>query len=114
MKLYVTMRLLRFRQAAPEVFDGEYRVLRYDGPVAEGVLGFSRHDARGTLVVVLPRFPARGEPRGEHRTARVVLPEALAGAAATDVLAGTAQVLTAALDLDGLPLPWCVLWKTAE
>jgi (1->4)-alpha-D-glucan 1-alpha-D-glucosylmutase len=108
LKLYAMMRLLRFRRAVPAVFTGEYRGLGPDAAPA-AVLGYLREHPGGTLLVLLPRFPALADT--EQAAARqVTLPDTLAGKAGTDVLTGLPEVMGTTVDPSGRPLPWRVVW----
>jgi (1->4)-alpha-D-glucan 1-alpha-D-glucosylmutase len=107
LKLYVMMRLLRFRRAVPEVFTGDYRSLGPDA-VPAAVVGFLREHPRGTLLVLLPRFPAMEAT--EQAAGQVTLPEALAGTPGTDLLTGLPEVMGTTVDPSARPLPWRVVW----
>jgi (1->4)-alpha-D-glucan 1-alpha-D-glucosylmutase len=82
-KLFVTTRGLHFRRAHHELLlDGGYSPLQVEGPAADHVIAFARHDGSGMLVTVVPRFvlsltlDERSLPRGEQSwgATQVVLP----------------------------------------
>jgi (1->4)-alpha-D-glucan 1-alpha-D-glucosylmutase len=57
-KLLVTARGLRLRQALPRVFgEGAYLPLGVTGPLARHVIAFARHDAEAWVLAVMPRLP---------------------------------------------------------
>jgi len=62
-KLFVTMRTLRCRAAAPSLFrDGDYRPLATDGPRAAHLVAFARTLGSRQLVIVAPRWMSRLSP----------------------------------------------------
>ena len=108
LKLYAMMRLLRFRRAVPDVFAGEYRGLGADA-VPAAVLGYLREHPGGTLLVLLPRFPAL-EDTEQAAARQVTLPDTLAGKPGTDVLTGLPEVMGTTVEPSDRPLPWRVVW----
>jgi (1->4)-alpha-D-glucan 1-alpha-D-glucosylmutase len=110
LKLYATMRLLRFRRAMSEaLLEAEYRSLASDDLGGPDLLGYLRTHARGTLLVVVPRrFAPDAAEQG--RAGQVRVPDSLVGAVGTDILTGRTDVFPTVLDLAGRPLPWLVAW----
>lgn len=87
-KLWLTSRLLGLRCAHPDLFEhGSYRPVDVTGPEPERAFAFAREHDGQTLLVVVPRLPAR-------------LGLATESARAADRWTGTS------LDLAGLPSRW--------
>jgi (1->4)-alpha-D-glucan 1-alpha-D-glucosylmutase len=66
-KLLVTATGLRFRRAHPDLVQrGQYAPLAADGPAADHIVAFARHDPSGVLLVIAPRLvtplTAGGQP----------------------------------------------------
>jgi len=58
-KLLVTATGLRFRRAHPDlVRRGQYAPLAAEGPAADHLVAFARHDPSGVLLVIAPRLVA--------------------------------------------------------
>ncbi len=93
-KLLVTVAGLRFRRAnADLLLRGEYTPLGAAGPAADQIVAFARHDASGTLIVLVPRLvlPLMEDrpPRGEVWTGTsLALPGALARGSFRHILTG--------------------------
>jgi (1->4)-alpha-D-glucan 1-alpha-D-glucosylmutase len=124
-KLFVTTRGLHFRRAHRElVLQGAYTPLRVEGPTADHVIAFARHDASGTLVTIVPRFVLslalddRSLPRGEQSwgSTHVVLPEGGVSRCFHHVLTGelvhAKHVLPAATAFRTVPV--AMLWAAAS
>jgi (1->4)-alpha-D-glucan 1-alpha-D-glucosylmutase len=110
-KLFVTARLLHFRQQHPELFTAEYRALEATGEAANHVLAFTRETQEATLLGIVPRYPATLEQSGGWGDTHLELSEEHRGRTWTDVLTG--QRITAdRLALSSLPLPFAVLAST--
>jgi (1->4)-alpha-D-glucan 1-alpha-D-glucosylmutase len=58
-KLFITTRGLRFRREhADLLLKGEYQPLQVEGPAADHIVAFARHDGSGTLLAIVPRLVA--------------------------------------------------------
>ena len=108
-KLFVTARLLRFRQAHGDIFAGGYRALEVEGPGADGWLAFAREPANeadgAPVLVIVPRHFGQ-RPDGE---AAVLVPAEHTHLAWRCVLTGHEAAPCARIDVATLPLPWSVL-----
>jgi (1->4)-alpha-D-glucan 1-alpha-D-glucosylmutase len=113
-KLFVMVRLLRFRQAHPALFAGGYWSLDPDGPAAAHLLAWAREANGDALVVVVPRFPARGDQREGWDETAVPLGERLADRQWTDVITGASLQSGSRLGATALPLRWAVLFSAGE
>ena len=126
-KLFVLMCGLRFRRDHPALMaGGAYQPLALDGPAADHLVAFARHDESGTLLAVVPRLivplaPAdRPLPLGDvWASTLVVLPEALAGRRYAHVLTG--EIVEAGPAPSGLAAsavfrtsPVALLWARAD
>jgi (1->4)-alpha-D-glucan 1-alpha-D-glucosylmutase len=112
-KLFVMVRLLRFRQAHPRLFEGGYWPLEAEGAAAEHVLAYAREAGGERLLVAVPRFPAVLERSGAWERLSLPLGERLAGGGWTDVLTGAPVPAEDCLEVGWLPLPWAVLYSAA-
>jgi (1->4)-alpha-D-glucan 1-alpha-D-glucosylmutase len=123
-KLLVTAAGLRFRRAhAHLLLRGEYTPLVAEGPLADRILAFARHDASGMLIAVVPRLvlPLMEDrpPRGEiWAGTSLVLPAALAGASVRHIITGERLTATPGGDSVYLPVsdalgrfPVALLWS---
>jgi (1->4)-alpha-D-glucan 1-alpha-D-glucosylmutase len=108
-KLFVMVRLLRFRGAHPELFAGSYWPLEPDGPAAVHFLAYAREADGEALLVVVPRFPATLEERKGWEETAVPLGDRLANRSWTDVITGTSVQGGERLGIGALPLRWGVL-----
>jgi (1->4)-alpha-D-glucan 1-alpha-D-glucosylmutase len=113
-KLFVMVRLLRFRQAHPEVFVGNYWPLESDGPAAAHLAAYALESNGEALIVLVPRFPAVGEQRDGWEDTVVLLGERLANRRWTDVITGATLQPGARLGATALPLRWATLFSPAE
>lgn len=111
LKLYLTAKLLRFRQAEPSLFEGEYRALQVEGERADHALAFTRESGGAALLVVMPRFPATLDKAGGWGETFIELPEPLAGRDWLDLLSGETFVLEMKLRPHELPLPFTILFS---
>jgi (1->4)-alpha-D-glucan 1-alpha-D-glucosylmutase len=108
-KLFVMVRLLRFRGAHPELFAGSYWPLEPDGPAGVHFLAYAREADGEALLVVVPRFPATLEERKGWEETAVPLGDRLANRSWTDVITGTSVQGGERLGIGALPLRWGVL-----
>jgi (1->4)-alpha-D-glucan 1-alpha-D-glucosylmutase len=108
-KMYVTARVLRFRQAHPEVFGGTYRPLESAGTASDCAIVYAREAAEETLLVMVPRFPALLERLGGWTDTRLTLPPQLMNRTWTEALSGEDLDVDESLLLDRLALPCAVL-----
>jgi (1->4)-alpha-D-glucan 1-alpha-D-glucosylmutase len=120
-KLFVTTCGLHFRRAHSELLlSGAYCPLRVEGPAADHLVAFARHDASGTLVTVVPRLvtslklDACSLPRGPQAwgSTHVVLPEPGAARRFRHILTGQlvhAEHVLPAVDLFRTS-PVAMLW----
>lgn len=114
LKFFVTVRLLRFRQAHPALFAGAYRPLDAEGSQADCLVAYAREAEDAALVVAVPRFPLALERAGGWGTTRLTLPAELRGRAWSDVLTEEPLGAQAAGRPAAWPLPWAVLFSEAE
>jgi (1->4)-alpha-D-glucan 1-alpha-D-glucosylmutase len=123
-KLLVTAAGLRFRRAhADLVARGEYTPLVAEGPAADQILAFARHDGSGALIALVPRLVLSlmedRPPRGEvWRGTSVVLPGALARGSFRHLITGESLVATSGGESVHLPVsdalasfPVALLWS---
>ena len=96
-KLFVTTCGLRFRREhAGLLLSGGYQALESDGPAADHLVAFARHDGSGTLLAIVPRLvmslaaDSRGLPRGPDAwgSTRILLPPWARSARYRHVLTG--------------------------
>lgn len=114
LKFFVTVRLLRFRQAHPALFAGAYRPLDAEGSQADCLVAYAREAEDAALVVAVPRFPLALERAGGWGTTRLTLPAEVRGRAWSDVLTEEPLGAQAAGRPAAWPLPWAVLFSEAE
>ena len=112
-KLFVMVRLLRFREAHPALFSGSYWPLEPEGPAAAHFLAYAREADGEALVVVVPRFPATLEQRGGWEETSVPLGERLANRQWTDVVTGVRVPSGERLGIHALPLRFGVMMSPA-
>ncbi|MDQ7858070.1 MAG: malto-oligosyltrehalose synthase [Armatimonadota bacterium] len=113
-KFFVTVRLLRFRQAHPALFAGTYRPLEAEGPQAGCLVAYTREAANAALVVAVPRFPLALERAGGFGATRLALPAEPGGRPWSDVLTEQPLDAGASWRAAAWPLPWVVLFSEAE
>jgi maltooligosyltrehalose synthase len=113
LKMFATIRLLRFRAEHPEPFAGTYEAITPDGTAASQLLAFARGELPDTVAVIVPRS-ARAVLHGDMAadSAGVLLPpgrwfEALTG---EELITRNGEVVTPAI----LPLPWAVLLRRQD
>ena len=96
-KLLVTTCGLRFRREhAGLLLSSTYQPLESEGPAADHLVAFARHDESGTLLALVPRFVAslvsehRPRPLGPETWAstRILLPEGIGAASYRHLLTG--------------------------
>jgi len=112
-KLFVMVRLLRFRQAHPALFSGSYWPLEPEGPAGAHFLAYAREADGEALVVLVPRFPATLEQREGWNETAVPLGERLANRHWTDVVTGERVPADERLMIRALPLRWGVMMSPA-
>jgi (1->4)-alpha-D-glucan 1-alpha-D-glucosylmutase len=110
-KLFLMVRLLRFRQAHPGLFAGGYWSLEADGEAGERLLAYTRESGEERLLVAVPRFPA-APVRGDGEL-MLPLDYRFPEGEWTDVLTGAPVELRGGLDFAALPLGWAVLFRGA-
>jgi (1->4)-alpha-D-glucan 1-alpha-D-glucosylmutase len=108
-KPFVMVRLLRFRQAHPNVFAGAYAPLEAEGPAREHVVAYAREADGDSLVVVVPRFPAVLDRTGRWQETEIPLGDRLANRTWVDVITGMPVPAGERLQVTALPLRWAVL-----
>ena len=108
-KLFIMVRLLRFRQAHPHLFAGAYTPLEPEGPAREHLIAYARDADGDGLVVVAPRFPAVLERTGRWEDTEIPLGERLGHRTWKDVLTGMPVHVAERLPVTALPLRWAVL-----
>jgi (1->4)-alpha-D-glucan 1-alpha-D-glucosylmutase len=113
-KLFVMVRLLRFREAHPGLFAGSYWPLEPDGSAGAHFLAYAREADGEALVVVVRRFPATLQERVGWEETAVPLGERLANRSWTDVITGGSVPGGERLGIGGLPLGWGVLFCPGE
>jgi (1->4)-alpha-D-glucan 1-alpha-D-glucosylmutase len=107
MKFYLLARLLRLRQAYPELSaSAAYTALEPDGSGAAHWIAFARQHDGDALVTAVPRFPASFDP---SVPVTLSLPSELAGRTWTEWLTATSVALDDTWTLGTTPLPWAVL-----
>ncbi len=111
-KLFIMVRLLRFRQAHPGLFAGSYWPLDAEGPGAEHLIACGREDNGDGLVVIAPRFFATLDQRGGWEDTSVLLGERFANRRWTDVITGARLDASESLQVSSLPIPWGVLFTS--
>jgi (1->4)-alpha-D-glucan 1-alpha-D-glucosylmutase len=109
-KPFVMVRLLRFRQAHPNVFAGTYAPLEAEGPAREHVVAYAREADGDSLVVVVPRFPAVLDRTGRWDENEIPLGDRLANRSWLDVITGMPVHAGERLQVTALPLRWAVLY----
>jgi (1->4)-alpha-D-glucan 1-alpha-D-glucosylmutase len=88
-KLHVTHALLQFRSANAELFArGSYRALQVLGDYADEVCAFMRELDDCSVIVVVTRFPARREQRGNWGDTHVVIPASYANVSLLEIISG--------------------------
>jgi (1->4)-alpha-D-glucan 1-alpha-D-glucosylmutase len=123
-KLFVTTRGLHFRRSHAELFlSGGYQPLSVEGPGAEHVVAFARHDESGTLLTVVPRLVLsltlddRSLPRGRHawKGTNLALPESASGRAYRHLFTGEMLQAESSLPLADVlrTSPVAVMWSPA-
>jgi (1->4)-alpha-D-glucan 1-alpha-D-glucosylmutase len=110
-KLYIMVRLLRFRQAHPAPFAGGYQAMEAEGPRSEHLLAYAREASGQVVVVAVPRFPARLDRLGGWGDTRIPVPESWRGKEWTEVLTGKRLVIGESVYPSALPLLWTVLFS---
>jgi (1->4)-alpha-D-glucan 1-alpha-D-glucosylmutase len=110
-KTFVMVRLLRFRQAHPDVFAGSYTPLEPEGPAREHFIAYAREADGGSLVVVVPRFPAVLDRTGRWEETEIPLGDRLANRTWTDLITGMPVRAGERLQVTALPLRWAVLYS---
>jgi (1->4)-alpha-D-glucan 1-alpha-D-glucosylmutase len=113
-KFFAMVRLLRFRQAHPGLFAGDYRPLDPEGPRAGHLLAYSRAADEAALLVAVPRFPIALEQAGGWGETRLPLPRDLQGRVWSDVITEGPVRPEGVLRPADWPLPWIVLFSEAE
>lgn len=106
LKLYVMVRLLRLRRAAPALFGGAYRPLVAEGPQAPHFFAFAREGESASLAVVVTRLPLSLEQLGGPDSTRLALPHP---GDWRELLCDQPLAASATLRLAALPLPVAVL-----
>ena len=125
-KLLLTACGLRFRRAhAALMLEGAYLPLESDGPAADHVVAFARHDDSGTLLTLAPRLGA--SLVGEHQSlplgpetwgaTRILLPDGIPASGYRHVLTGetvegTGSHVSAAAVFRTSPV--ALLWASAR
>lgn len=109
-KLFVMVRLLRFRQAHPNVFAGAYAALEPEGPARQHLVAYAREADGDSLVIVVPRFPAVLDGTGRWQETEIPLGERFADRTWTDAITGVPVRAGERLSVTDLPLRWAVLY----
>jgi (1->4)-alpha-D-glucan 1-alpha-D-glucosylmutase len=124
-KLFVTTCGLRFRRAHSELMlSGAYSPLRIEGPGADHLIAFARHNDSGTLLAIVPRLVTsltpddRSLPRGQQAwgSTNIVLPEPAAAGGFRHVLTGELIPATPLMPAAALfrTSPVAMLWAAAS
>jgi len=105
--LYVTARLLRWRQSHPDLASTDsYDELAPEGAGADDWLAFARRSDDAALLVAVPRHPLTRNPEAPTH---LPLPDPLQNRDWTDLLTGAAQSSGSRLSLSDREAPWTVL-----
>ena len=125
-KLFVTTCGLRFRREhAGLLLSGAYQSLEAEGPAADHLVAFARHDESGTLLALVPRLVSslvsehRPLPLGSETWAstRILLPEGMGAASYRHLLTGeTVDVIGSHLLAAAVfhTSPVALLWAPAQ
>jgi (1->4)-alpha-D-glucan 1-alpha-D-glucosylmutase len=113
LKLYITVRMLRFRKAHAAIFQGSYQPLEVQRSMAGHFFAYARQANDGvTAITVIPLFTSILQDLDEKKDALIVLP---AAGQWQEILSGQ-QIIAGGhtISAEDLPLPWAVLFKPTD